>query len=284
MTLRDLLATFSPAHRRWRALLASCDFVPESEPLDELGPRDVIVCGSPRSGTALATAALCQEPRSLAVMEPWDALRMPPARLFASLRTEIATGRLTRGRLDLARLRSDGSVHWCRDGGCPADVDLAAEGTLGVKFPAFWRYLDLLETTRFIVCVRHPVEVIESFGRAGGRLELGLDYDVPFNRTMNDTLLAATDDPALRRVLMYDLIHERVLANRARDNVFVLRYERWFAEPDEVLADLGRFLDVTLDQPRVVIEAPRSHHDADGRQADLVRERCRTAADLGYEL
>ncbi len=284
MKLKRLLTEFSPAHRRWRSLLASCDFDPAAQPIDEPLAGNVIVCGCPRSGTALASAALCQEPTSLTVMEPWDALRMPPAALFASLRAEIATGRLERGRLDLDHLRATGAVRWCRDGACPAEVDLGPDGLLAVKFPAFWRYLDLLETTPFVVCVRHPVEVVESFERSGGRLGMGLDYDVPFNAEMNAALLDATDDPALRRVLMYDHIHRRVLAHQDRPNVFVLRYERWFTEPEQLLTDLSGFLGVPLDDPPVKVETPRSHRESSGAQAALVRAGCTTATALGYEL
>ena len=85
-----------------------------------------------------------------------------------------------------------------------------------MKFPAFWRYLDLLPDTRFLVCLRNAVEVVRSYAHTGGRLQQGLDYDVPFNREMNEHLLAQTDDLAVRRVLLYDYIHQRMLPHLHR--------------------------------------------------------------------
>ena len=75
------------------------------------------MCGSPRSGTALLVAMLFQPPEVVTVMEPWDALRLPPRDLFESLRAELATtGKLRRGRLDVAALQSAGAVSWLREG------------------------------------------------------------------------------------------------------------------------------------------------------------------------
>src|SRR5919109_1001972 len=81
----------SPRHWRWRRLLRSLDLTTETleRPVASPGPRDFVICGSPRTGTSLAAAALHQPPASLTVMEPWDGMRLPIAPLFASLRDEI---------------------------------------------------------------------------------------------------------------------------------------------------------------------------------------------------
>jgi hypothetical protein len=75
----------------WEELLATLTLDPDAlaDPLPPPGPDDVIVCGSSRSGTTLLSAMLFQPPRAVCVMEPWDALRLAPAELFASFRAEL---------------------------------------------------------------------------------------------------------------------------------------------------------------------------------------------------
>lgn len=280
------LRWISPRHRRWRRLLGSLTLDPERlpRPLPGLGARDFIVCGSPRTGTALLTATLFQPPEIVTVMEPWDGMRLPPAALFASLRAEVATGHLGRGRLDLAALEREGAVRWCRDGEKPRAVKAAPDHLLGVKWPAFWRYLDLLPDTRFLVCIRHPAAVVASFAHAGGRLGEGLDYDTPFNRVMNDALTAATSDVSVRRVLLYDYINSRVLPHLARPNVLTVRFERWFTEPEAVLAEVSRFLDTDVRPDRVRIDPAPAHDPRDAETLALLRRHCRTAEALGYSI
>ena len=274
-----------PRHRAWARLLSGLDLDPDllERPVDPPGEQDFVICGSPRSGTALLVAMLFQPPSVVTVMEPWDALRLPPRELFESLRTEIAsTGRLTRGRLDLAALESTGDVVWCRDGELPHPVVTAPDFLLGIKLPAFWRYLDLLPDTRFLVCLRHPAEVVDSYARTGGRLRLGLDYDVPFNRAMNTHLEAVTPDLAERRVRMYDYIHERVLPHLDRPNVLAVRYERWFEDPDGQLRDIEAFLGLGLSRSHVALRRPGSGGHVDAATRDLLSQFCPTAAALGY--
>lgn len=280
--LRTLGRVASPRHWRWRRLLRSLTLDPDSltSPAPSPGGSDFLMCGSPRSGTALLTAALFRPPGLVTVMEPWDGLRLPPRELFASLRAELATGELRRGRLDIDELVNHQRVSWCRDGEKPRAVDTAEDYLLGVKFPAFWRYLDRLPDTRFLVCLRDPVEVVSSYESTGGRLAEGLDYDVPFNRRMNEHLLAATGDPAVRRVLLYDYIHERMLPHLRRPNVHVVRYERWFNELELQLAEVGAFLGVDLDGVPVRLRQP-ARRDT-GETQFLVRLHSTTARELGY--
>ncbi|HET7325948.1 MAG TPA: sulfotransferase [Nocardioidaceae bacterium] len=286
--LRSVAGAVSPRHREWRRLLASLTLDPGTlpHPVPQPGPRDFLICGSPRSGTALLVAMLFQPPQSVTVMEPWDALRLPPRQLFDSLRSELAeTGVLSRGRLDIGALESDGAVTWCRDGELPRAVETeAADFLLGVKFPAFWRYLDLLPDTRFLVCLRNPIEVLRSYATTGGRLREGLDYDVPFNREMNDYLLSLTDDWAIRRVLLFDYIHQRLIPHLDRPNVLTVRYERWFSEPEQQLREVSDFLGVELDHTRVRLRPPQSEGPAPPEEIALLRRHCTTAPALGYSL
>lgn len=277
----------SPPHRRWRQLLASLALDPDllPRPLTPPGERDFMICGSPRSGTTLLAAMLFQPPRILTVMEPWDGLRKPPAQLFADIRREVEeTGRLSSGRLDIDAVHHEGAVRWVREQDTSYPVAVEPGWYLGVKWPAFWRYLELLPETRFLVCVRHPYEVIGSYRKKGGALAEGLDYDAAFNRRMNAELLTATKDPLVRQVLLFDSITARILPHLDRPNVYVVRYERWFTEPGQMLAEVAAFLDVELGPPPAKI---RSEPPPDGlRPEDRARVRtyCTTAAALDYDL
>jgi len=273
------------AARRWRRILAASRLDPRrlKRPVDEPGPRDFILAGCPRTGTSLLTAMLHQPPNIVTVMEPWDGLRMPPAELFSSLREEIVnTGELSRGRLDLDALR-EGRVEWQQDGERAYPIEVAETFELGVKWPTFWQYLELLPTTRFLITLRDPVEVISSFRRVGGRLEQGLDYDVVFNEPMNRELMAASDDIAVRRALLYQYINSRLLPYLDKDNVFVVRYERWFSDPDRLRREISRFLEVPFAESNVAIrEEPRRQEAA--AVIDLVREHVPVRLDLGYDV
>lgn len=285
---RQAVRAASPATLRARRFLAGLPLDPEAgEPAGTPapGPRDFLVCGCPRTGTALLTAALFQPPRAVTAMEPWDGMRVPPGTLLRSLREEVATtGHLRRGRLDLDALTRQGAVRWSGDGATPLRVDLDPDGLVGVKWPVYWRYLDRYPDTKFLVCVRHPEEVVLSFQQAGGRLARGLDYPTRFNARMNADLRAATRRPALRRVLLYDYVNSRLLPMLDRPNVFVVRYERWFTEPGTLLKELGEFLGADLTATPVRIRQREHQARASNRDRQLLRAHCHTAGPLGYDL
>ena len=286
MTIHEALAAVSPRARRWRRFLRDLPLDPDLLPrsVEQPGPRDFIICGSARTGTSLLSAALFAPPHVVTVMEPWDGMRMPPAELFASIRREIQdTGRLTRGRLDLTALSEDGAVRWTQDGGSERALEISDDYLLGVKWPVFWRYLELLPHTKFLACLRHPIDVINSYAHAGGRVAQGLHYDTAFNRAMNRSLLDATDDVALRRVFLYDYIHERILPHLNRPNVLAVRYERWFTDPVALLDEISQFLGVDLPGSPAVVERPTTLALSE-RELQLIIERCTTAAALGYDI
>jgi len=253
-------------------------------PLPPPGDDDFIICGCPRTGTTLLTAALFQPPNVVTVMEPWDGMRLAPQPLFASLREEIdRTGQLTRGRLDIDALRGRGAAAWRPEDGQHQRVDVNAGWKLGVKWPGYWRYLDRLPSTRFIVCLRDPVEVITSLADQTGPGSRGLERDTRFDRSLNRTLRASTPDPRRRRVELFDHVHEQLLPYLERENVLAVRYERWFDDRDALLDDLGQFLAADVREPLVRVDVPTR---SDVRQADaraLVSMYCRTAGALGYD-
>jgi hypothetical protein len=97
-------------------------------------------------------------------------------------------------------------------------------------------------------------------------------------------LTSATRDPALRRVLLFDHIHRRLVPHLDRPEVLVVRYERWFQDPEALLAEVGSFLDADLSTPSVRVRPPANEGRLDDRSRALLVERCTTADALGYEL
>ena len=282
--LGDAARAVWPRSRRWRGFLRSLPLDPDAlpRPLEPPGQRDFIICGAPRTGTSLLAAALYQPPRVLVAMEPWDGMRLPPAELFGSLRREIEeTGTLARQRLDVEAARGDGTVRWRREGSTDERIATADDWLLGVKWPAFWRYLDLLPDTRFLVCLRDPVEVVASFKRSGGFLARGLNYDTAFNRRMNEELSRATRRFAVRRALLYQYINERIAPHLERPNVLAVRYERWFADRGTLWDEISSFLGVDLDPPAPRVRDPEPP-SLRPEELQIVRARCTIAAQLGY--
>jgi hypothetical protein len=281
---RALLTRLHPRGRRWRRFLAEQSLDPDAleQPLQSPGAGDFMICGAPRTGTTLLAAMLFQPPHVITVVEPWAGMRQPPAQLFASLRRHVATtGVLPAGRLDVLSLIRTGEVRRIAEGSS-VSVELGDEFLLGVKWPAFWRYLELLPDTKFIVCLRHPYEVISSFKAQGGRLGLGLEFDLPFHRRMNEELRRATVHPAVRRVLLYDYIHSRIIPFLQRPNVLVVRYERWFTNADALRRELRAFLNVDLQAGPAALRRSAGKGRLDGAERRIIDDHCRSAAALGY--
>jgi hypothetical protein len=160
-------------------------------------------------------------------------------------------------------------------------VESTPDALVGVKWPVFWRYLDLLPDTKFLVCVRNPVDVVASFAAMKGRLSEGLNYDVPFNHAMNEALRAATDDPATRRALLFEYIASRIVPHLGRPNVLPVRYERWFQDRDGLMREIAGFLGTSLGPGEPVIREP-ARRAPDPDAARLVARHCPSASALGY--
>ena len=94
---------------------------------------------------------------------------------------------------------------------------------------AFWRYVELLPDTRFLICIRDPVEVVTSCKKKGGAVAEGLDYECAFNAQMNAELRGSSSDASVRRIRLYDYINGGLLPYLDRPNAYVVRYERWFS-------------------------------------------------------
>ena len=288
LTVRSRLGGWHGRGRKWRRFLRELPLDPDAlaRPVPAPGERDVMICGFPRSGTTLLAAELFRPPRMVTVVEPWDGMRKAPRELFLGIRDEVAASRrVSPGRLDVAALHKEGRVRRRVEADNPAvDVDLESEAWIGVKWPAFWRYLELLPDTRFLVCVRHPREVIASFRRIGGRLGMGLEFDTRFNSRLNETLLGATSDPAVRRALLYEHIGRAIAAAASRANVLLVHYERWHTDRAALLVEVAEFLDIDTSPPLVGFERPGSVDALTASDLDLIREHCGSAKEFGYAL
>lgn len=280
LPVRRRLSRIRGRHRSFDAFLRTLDYVPAATERSP-GAHDFVICGSPRSGTTLACGQLFQPPRVVTVMEPWDGLRLAPHELFGRIRSDLRSGRLTRGRLDVEALRSRGRVAWTDDevahdvGPVPDDV------LVGIKWPTWWQYLDRLPATRFVVCLRDPLEVIDSYQRIGGRLREGAEYPVPLNESINARVRAGTWSLAVRRARLYELINRELLPHLDRPNVFALRYERWHDDPEVLRAELSAFLGIALGPWPAEIRAPEAQ-PVSPRVARIVRNHVPVAAALGY--
>lgn len=280
------MSRFSPRRRRWQTFLRSFELDPRSlgSNIEPPGERDFLIAGSPRSGSTLLSAVLYQPPGVVTFMEPWDGMRFLPARLFTTLRDEIATGTIRRSKLDLPELMRSGNIVWSAEGATPVSVEADPDCLVGVKWPAFWQYIGLLPTTKFLLTVRHPFETISSYKRKGGALGTGLDYDIAFNRAINEELGRAAPDDELRRVLLYERINREVVTAAQRDNVLLVRYERWFEDPDQLLKEIEAFLGAKLSANHVKIRRPPDPPRLTETELELIREHCRSARELGYDL
>jgi len=284
---REAVLRFHPARRAFMRSMRTMniDIDDLARPLEPLAKNDVIVCGSPRSGTSLLCGMLWQPPRMVAVTEPWDAMRLAPADLFRSLRREITTTRaLTRGTLDVGALLAKGVVNRVEESRSSTPVVVVDDFTLFVKWPSFHRYAPLLPQTKFLVCVRHPFEVISSFKKQGGSLKKGLDYPTAFHASMNARLKGETWRHSLRRVRLFDVVHEEILAISALPNVHIVRYERWFSEADAARDELSRFLGIPIAKGPASLRPPKPELLLSDDERDLIRRACTTAARLGYSL
>lgn len=230
-------------------------------------------------------AQLHQPPEIITVNEPWDAMRLAPDRLFASLRKEISsTGTLGRGTLDIPLLISQGRIRRIPEDHRPDAVSMQDATFLGVKWPGYFRLIPLLPETKFLVCVRDPLEVIASFKAIGGSVGRGLDYDTRWNRQMNTTLRRATRDRAMRRVLLFDYVHGLLIPLLEQPNVLVVRYEEWFSEPRRQLQRIADFLGCPVREGPVRLRAESKVSALSSDEVELIRARCRTAGSLGYTL
>jgi len=216
-------------------------------------------------------------------MEPWLGLVLPPAELFREVRRRLGEEGTVGGRIDLDLLRAEGSTAWVEDRARTVKPRPDADSVLvGIKWPSYWQLLPLLPDTLFLVCVRHPHEVVSSMVRARGALRDGLDHEVPFNAEVNAELRRATRWRAERRALLYERIVRGVLPHLDRPNVLLVRYEHWFEDSAGLLDEVGSFLGEDVSQPQVRIGAPPDRPRLSRHDRKALAALCPSAREIGY--
>jgi hypothetical protein len=276
--------------RHWKSFdqsIAEFDPATLARPLTQPSARDFIICGAPRTGTTFLCGLLFQPPKVVTVMQPWDGLRIPVGDLFRSIRAEVSSGIMARGRLDLDALCRQGQMSVVAEGSQPYRVETDKAFLLGIKWPVFYRYIGMLPDTKFVICVRDPVDVVESYKRGTadpGRRAFGKGYANPngFNREMNNYLRAATWSAARRRILMFDYHYERILPYLSRPNVLLVRHERWFIDPSRLRSEISSFLGVEIGPGHVPVQRSVMSGTIDTKLRASILARSTTAAALGY--
>lgn len=183
------------------------------------------IAGLPRAGLALLAALLDQNPRFLAGTDS------PAASLFADLLERYSDGGVCAGLLEedqgLALLRAAlDSVYQARPQGA---VVFDAN-------PAWLAHIDALvrlyPLSRFIICVRNPAAIVNSFALADGIAATGPALADYADRLVDEDGLIGQQLMALRDAL----------SSRHAERMLVLDYDRLADDPDEVLDVLYDFL------------------------------------------
>lgn len=183
------------------------------------------IAGLPRAGLALLSALLDQNPRFVATTDS------PAAVLFADLLQHYGDGGARAGLLEedqgLALLRAAlDSIHQARP---PGAVVFDAN-------PDWLNHVDALvrlyPLSRFIICVRNPAAIVNSYALADG-----ISPDGPELAGYADKLV--DEDGPIGRQLM---ALRNALSSRHAERMLVLDYDRLADDPDEVLDVLYDFL------------------------------------------
>ncbi|MCB1367118.1 MAG: sulfotransferase [Rhodobacteraceae bacterium] len=183
------------------------------------------IAGLPRAGLVLLSALLGQNPRFVAGTDS------PAADLFTDLLQRYSDGGACAGLLEedqgLALLRAAlDSVYQARPPGAVVfDTNpdwLAHVDTLVRLYPL----------SRFIICVRNPASIVNSFA-----LSDGIGSDGPALAGYADKLV--DEDGVIGRQLM---ALRDALSSRHAERMLVLDYDRLADDPDEVLDVIYDFL------------------------------------------
>lgn len=235
--------------------------------------RDYLITGIPRSGTSLLSRLLDDQPDSVVINEPNDAImgvQVDPYHHFllkfhARLRRDIASGRPIRNKLTDGRVTED--TFGANRSQIYHPTPVTAAFLLGTKDTL--QYLSRLDSFRgrlrgfgVLVCIRHPLATIASWKRTFQHL---IDADV---RTLvqNRVLSTSSRDDAnslegmkhvadvrVRRALLWRYLAQIITRNR--NWITVIRYEDLTANPRETIQAILTVLDPSRERQRVVLEA-----------------------------
>lgn len=242
-------------HSNWQPLLRAKYPQLRSKHLDK---RDFIITGIPRSGTSLVSRLLDQQKNWLVVNEPQESIPALLARKDASgigalhrdLREQILLGQPIENKVRSGEVISDTALGDTRELYHP-DVSgryfrLGSKNTL-----AYLASLDSLKKLNWpiVAMVRHPLDTLASWQRTFSHLQHADPQQLPVVNSsfygwagwQRDALdeLAGQTDSVLRRVLLWRLLAQTLLAHSA---LHVWHYEQLVQQPQAHIQRLRRSL------------------------------------------
>ena len=267
---------------------------------------EVVITGIPRSGTSYLCAQLNRVLDCVVINEPVEIFQ-PLAQqampwgvplYYRDLRSRILRGepienKLKNGEFIEDTALVDGLEHY-RPKATRPDFLLATKNTLAylARLPHLRR---VMPNAPIIACIRHPLDTIASWKSTFPHLKNAAVESLPVGNVDDPFLtehqrqrlreIAASDDEALRRALLWRYLAEILLDNR--DRIVLIRYEEMVADPGAALAKILRNVagasslriprDIQASSPRIKREVLT---DADYQAIGGV---CgQVAAELGY--
>lgn len=250
-----VIAQLLAEHHAWQPLLRAKYPQLRSKHLDK---RDFIITGIPRSGTSLVSRLLDKQKNWLVVNEPQESIPALLARKDASgigalhrdLREQILLGQPIENKVRSGAVISDTALGDTRELYHP-DVSgryfrLGSKNTL-----AYLASLDSLKKLNWpiVAMVRHPLDTLASWQRTFSHLQHADPQQLPVVNSsfygwagwQRDALdeLAGQTDSVLRRVLLWRLLAQTLLAHSA---LHVWHYEQLVQQPQAHIQRLRRSL------------------------------------------
>ena len=297
-TKHPAIAQLLVEHVNWQPILqAKCPKF-RAKHLDQ---RDFIITGIPRSGTSLVSRLLDQQKNWLVVNEPKEIIPVLLARKDASgigalhrdLREQILLGQPIENKVRNGEMISDTALGDTRELYYP-DVSgryfrMGSKNTL-----AYLASLDSLQELGWPIVgvVRHPLDALASWQTTFSHLQEADPQQLPvvnssfygwsgWQRTALDEI-AAQPDALLRRVLLWRLLAQTLLAQRS---IHLWHYEQLVVQPQahiqrlrRSLGDYGRVQPLEYLSRRQRMPSNNPHRDCLG---DLCAAELRA---LGYSL
>lgn len=293
-----VIAQLLAEHHAWQPLLRAKYPQLRSKHLDK---RDFIITGIPRSGTSLVSRLLDQQKNWLVVNEPKEAIPALLARQDASgiaamhrdLREQILLGQPIENKVRNGAVISDTALGDTREFYHP-DVSgryfrLGSKNTL-----AYLASLDSLQKLNWpiIAVIRHPLDALASWQGTFSHLQAADPQQLPvvnsgfygwagWQRAALDEI-AIQPEPLLRRVLLWRLLAQTLLAQRS---IHLWYYEQLVQQPQahiqrlrRSLGDYGRVQPLEALTRRQRMPSNNPHRDCLG---DLCAAELRA---LGYSL
>ncbi len=218
---------------------------------------EVFITGMPRSGTSYLCAQLNRVEDCVVINEPGE-IFAPLAQqampwgiplIYRDLRSRILSGEAIENKLKNGQFIEDTAVVDGVEAYLPRvtrpDFLLATKNTLAylARLPHLRR---VMPAAPIIACIRHPLDTIASWkstfphlkNASVGSLPIGHPDDPFLTEFQRQRLreIAASDDEALRRALLWRYLAEILLENR--DRIVLIKYEDLVADPRSTLSGI----------------------------------------------